>query len=333
MPRTPQLLPATAILSTMLLACGSPPDDGIGVVTAASVPPTFIDSNIRGYIRSDGVRAIVFRTTNQNIAQETNTPPATPNVSNLGGTALTAPWGIARIDQANAVYYIGSDSHVHEIVNGQNTDFFTAVGAPKALLGSEIMAYNRSDNRTSLFYVREGDRHIIEVASNFSGSPAWLVGDLTSATSAPLPHSEGKIFAYRRSDNRDAIIFRDDQLKIQEICSNFAGSPAWVKANLMAASGSTSSARTAPWGYKRSDNRNAVVFVASDNKVYELRWCQVSCAGSTSHTWCNKAITGPNAVFARPSGYVRADGKNSVSICRHEWRHEGDNTDKQQHVD
>jgi len=284
-----------------------------------------VSSGVRGYTRSDNQHAIFFRAPCcGNIYQILGNPTVgiPPVTTNLGGNAISGstPWGYKRTDNANTIVYISPDFHVHELGSG-DVDFTTQFGinAPLAAAAPptgpvpDIIGYIRSDNKNALVY-RGSNNHVIEVRSNFTSSPPWLVTDLTTTSGGPNVGS-GSAFPYIRTDGINSIVYIATDNHIHELTSNFGGSPTWLDHDLYANSGETVIPSTDPWGYKRSDNTNAVVYVGNDNKLHEIsRNGSNNCF--TGFAWCTGVIsvaTAPSGgLFRRPSGYVRADSKNAV---------------------
>ena len=300
-------------LSAALIACGPPPDEARDFETTVGALGTVpVRTNMQGYTQTNGSHAILFSTTNFNVMRAVGTPPAQRTFTNLGGAAFPSVQGIVRVDNVNAIYYVDMNTrHMHEIVNGQDVDFVSAVGAPPG--GTNFAVYKRSDNRTALYYISDVNRHVIEVASNFGGNPAWLVGDLTAATGGAVTGGF-EVFAYRRSDNKDAILFRAEPGigRVHEIASNFGGSPAWIESDLIDAAGLTLTGEGKPWGYARSDGRNAVVFAGDDGKVHELTNDPGHICSANGKPWCHNIIATSSGFVGAPSAFVRWDGKNSV---------------------
>jgi hypothetical protein len=167
-----------------------------------------------------------------------------------------------------------------------------------------VIGYVRSDNQSAVVYRSETD-HIIELRSNFGGQPQWLVTDLTVTSGAAVTASQGSPFPYLRSDFVNTIVYLASDDHIHELSS--LGNGTWFDSDLFAAAGATATPTTEPWGYKRSDGVNSVVFVDSASKVRELT---LSGGYWTLYTLPSAfAMSGP---FARPSGYVRPGPVNAV---------------------
>jgi hypothetical protein len=280
---------------------------GTGGTTGTDTTP------VRGFIRSNGTHAAVYRNGNATISQLTGTPLANP--VNLGGVARSnsAPWGYRRHDGANAVVYIDPNSHLHEIIlsgaHVSDTDFSNTFNVPPAATGDpvpDVIGYVRSDNRSALVY-RNNANHVIEVLSNFGNDPAaWVWTDLTIAASAPVTITAGSAFPWVRSDGLHSIVYIANDNHIHDLFTDL--SPNWFDGDLSAASGETIAPSSDPWGYRRADGFNAVVFVGTDNKLHELGYFP----GGGWGTAILPAVNPSGGLYRRPSGYVRADGLNAV---------------------
>jgi hypothetical protein len=126
-------------------------------------------------------------------------------------------------------------------------------------------------------------------------------GDVEVTTSALLSISS-QVRAYKRADGGEALVFRQDG---QSTITELRGPPgARIQTDIGGVSGGT------PWGYKRSDNVNAVVYIDGNRHLHELsQW---------NGSWLDNdfySAYGINAPLAQTAnqdvfGYVRKDGVN-----------------------
>ena len=248
-----------------------------------------------------------------NLSEARGTPFAAP-FGIAGALADRAsPWGYRRHDGREAILYVDSLHHAHEItILAGNVDLMTSFGlsAPNVATAGfgrptpDVIGYVRSDNQSAVVYRSDND-HIIELRSNFGGQPQWLVTDLTVTSGAVVTASQGSPFPYLRSDFVNTVVYLASDDHIHELSS--LGNGTWFDSDLFVAAGATATPTTEPWGYKRSDGVNSVVFVDSASKVRELT---LSGGHWTLYTLPSAlAMTGP---FARPSGYVRPGQINAV---------------------
>src|SRR4029079_9354281 len=98
----------------LLLGCGEAATNDIVTVSSAV---DSVASPIRGYTRSDGKHALVFRKPgSSNVFELTGAPMSSRVLTNIGGSAGGTPWGYLRSDGKNAVMYVSNDQHIHELV-------------------------------------------------------------------------------------------------------------------------------------------------------------------------------------------------------------------------
>jgi hypothetical protein len=281
-------------------------------------PPDLMRSP-RGYVASNGVDTVVYHDLGKvSMTQKTGVPPA--NAVNLGGSLMAAssPWGYHRHDGVDAAVYIDRNGHLHERTSA-DVDFAVSFGinAPIAAKAPsfgdgpvpDVIGYVRSDNQSAIVY-RSSIDHVIEVKSNFTGWPPWLVTDLTDTSGTDVLANRGSPFPYVRSDSLNTIVYIASDNHIHEL-ANTGGSPPWVDGDLYGPCGVTVPPLSDPWGYVRSDGWNAVVYIGQFGGVglHELSF------KPGVQTWCDGVLpaTSPyGSMFTRPSGYVRADGVNAV---------------------
>jgi hypothetical protein len=256
---------------------------------------------VRGYTRADGQHEAVFHELGtSNILRSVGTPLS--NLFLVAGGAMSGSnaWGYKRHDGPDIRLYIDQNGHIHEVGSG-DTDFNTCCGINAPIAASkDIVGYVHSDPKSGLVY-RSSNNHVIEVTSNFSGFPPWVSNDLTTIASAPVT-AQGRPFPYVRSDGLSAIVYKGSDNHIHELSNT--GPAGWSDTDLYVISHETVSAATDPWGYKRSDNKNAVLFIGGDSKLHELE--------ATTNDWSTVNLPAVTPASFRPSGYVSPTGVNSV---------------------
>jgi hypothetical protein len=290
---------------------GPPATDGGGIVFVAPVGP------MRGFLRNDGVEAIVYKgvTSGPHVVVEAEqTIGEKSQVYQVSSVpAANTPWGYLRSDNVNTIMYMSADGHVHEVTQRgtsgpwSDADFTAHFGLPAAS-SETIFAYVRTDGVDSILF-RASDGDIIEVYSD--PQTGWGWGDLTAVVGSP-PSLDSPV-AYIRSDNKCAVLYTAaSDNHVHEIASNVGGFPAWVDTDLFLSSGLSLTTRNDAWGYKRSDNINAVVFTEGGT-LYELS-TPASGKCSTGHMWCEAILTTDATTSSgyRPSAYVRWDSNNAV---------------------
>ena len=270
---------------------------------------------VRGFTLADGTHEAVFRVRGSStLSKATGTPFGTP-VSVSGSAQIGSnPWGYKRHDGPDTIVYLDQNSHVHE-VGTADIDFAMSFGinAPLAATapwdGSgpvpDLIGYLRGDNQSSALVYRSRENHVIEIRSNFSAQPPWLVTDLTNVSGANVTAPIGSAFPFVQSDGWNTILYFASDSHIHQLANN--GSSQWYDNDVYVMSGETVAPSSDPWGYKRSDGWNAVVFVGADSKIHEL--------ANDTLRWYRGILPSIQAVgglYARPSGYIRADNVNAV---------------------
>jgi len=284
----------TAVLA--LGGAGASPDAGMscGMAGHADTPA------VRGYVRSDGVREVVFRATDTTDIY-TWTGGAVHFLAG-GAKAGTNAWGYKRHDGPDIRLYIDQNGHIHEFGSG-DTDFNTCCGINAPIAASrDVIGYVRSDGKSGLVYRSDLDR-VVEITSNFSGSPPWLAIDLTQRAIAHVAATANP-FPYVRADGHSAIVYVGSDNHIHELSNT--GRTGWSDIDLHVASQETILARagTSPWGYKLADGTSSVLWVGQDSKLRQF---------VATSNWTSVILPGVGPVVGiRPSGYVAPNGVNAV---------------------
>ena len=239
---------------------------GVSDLTAITGAPA-ASGDPSGYVRSDGVNAVVYRSNNGHI-QELSIALGSGHwgagdLTALAGAPLAAgdPVGYARAGGTNSVVYRGVDGHIHELFLGAGwgTGDLTALTGAVSTVGNPS-AHVRSDGVDSVVY-RGTDNHIHELF--FVPGRDWGTGDLTSLTGAAP--AAGNPSAYTRADGIDAIVFRSTDNHVRELY--LAGG--WGTGDLTALTGAPNSVSD-PRAYVRADGVSDVVFRSADSHVHEL---------------------------------------------------------------
>ncbi|HXU61245.1 MAG TPA: trypsin-like serine protease [Polyangia bacterium] len=287
---------------------------------AAGVPVVSHGSQIASYVRTDGVNAVVLLGGDSNVWELALT-------SGWGGFNMTgslglplsaggAPTAYVRSDNASAVVYVGSNQHVYEMrlpSGGSSwvaTDLSAAAGFPVSPVLTAT-GYVRADGLDAVVYAGTNS-HIIELSRNGS---QWSSTDLTAGTGAPL--AAGVPRPYTRADGYSAVVYRTTGSHVQEIFLA-AGGAAWGIADLTAASGCVNDS-SEPAPFVRIDNTNEVLFLASNQHVYELGLAPG--AGWACHDLTS--ISGAPTATTVPNGFVGADRVNYITFSAstgHIWR-------------
>jgi hypothetical protein len=172
--------------------------------------------NPAGYVRGDGVNAVVYRSggdihelelvhvnswTDTNVSAKTNATAAQGD-----------PSAFVRSDGQSAIVYLGVDSHIHELLwTGSvwgHWDLSACAKAPKPA-ASDPTGFVRADSANDVVYRAEND-HVIELQL-FPSCPndeanCWLIADLTSVVNGS-PAASGTPTGYIRHDDTSSIVY------------------------------------------------------------------------------------------------------------------------------
>ena len=213
--------------------CASP----INAPPAAAAPPFGAGPipDAIGYVRSDGVTAVIYRSSANHIIEVATQSPA-----------ITVTWVVS--------------------------DLTTFTSGPDATTGSAF-PYVRTDNTNSIVYIA-ADNHIHEIASTFPNPPYWQDWDLYANSGENIAPSTDP-WAYRRSDGKSAVVFIATDNKLHELSltpGSACGNTAWCAGIITAATSPTGGLFRRPSGYIRTDSKNAVVYISgSGTSLHEVR--------------------------------------------------------------
>jgi hypothetical protein len=262
-----------------------------------------------GYVRSDGVNAVVYQGPDRHIYELALYPGGwdRTDLTTLAGAPLVlsdvdVPAPYVRSDGVSAVVYRGPDYEIFELellADGWHVqNLLRPSGFPVAI--SSPRGYVRSDGFNAVVYVGYGD-HVYEFALYADG---WHLGDLSAQFGAPSA-GPPNVWPYVRSDGFNAVVYFGAARHIYELGLYGDG---WHAQDLTAYAGAPSAySRTVP--YVRSDGFNAVLYYDRDGHIYEL-----GLYGDGWHAQDLTAYAGaPLAYFdGGPAPYVRSDGFNAV---------------------
>jgi hypothetical protein len=199
-----------------------------------------------GYIRSDGVSAVVYQTSAHHIGGlawngiqwiYTDLTAATgcPNAS-----STFRPRAYTRQDGFSAVVYVDGSSNVRELTLAPpNFTGWACNRLPNTKpVGSELSPFDQSDGTSTVLYVSTSEDHIHQLGLD-PVSGTWFDADLTNASFGPLASGgTGAVSGYVRSDGWDSIVYKT---KADGHVHLLAGNPmaSWTDEDLTAASGGT----------------------------------------------------------------------------------------------
>ena len=261
-------------------------------------PSATVASKLSVYRRTEGVDAIVFRSSTNHIIQLLRNGSSTwtdeADLTALAGGELAAgnPTAYVRADGINAVIYRGATTgHIWELRRGSRgfiaTDLTAAAGSTVAA-SSDPMANARSDGYSSVVFRSTGG-NLYELYKTFGGG--WSIGGPASLAGAPAPAD--RPFSFTKRDGTNAIIYRQDSGQIVEL--TLSGGQ-WGFEHI------SSNAVGQPVAYVRADAADAVMFRNTSSQLVQVT------AATTNLT----SLTGAAASVTNPAVYVRSDGYNSV---------------------
>jgi hypothetical protein len=219
-------------------------------------------SGTQGYVRADGVSAVVYLGKDGHIHEFTLKPgvgwlhadltvaSGAPSGS-FAVNPVGRPQAFTRSDGTTAVIYLSGDGEIRQLKLGKTGPWRHNLlsdnpGDPKAYLG--LAAYVRTDKTNAIVY-QGVDKHIHEMTLDATGE--WVMSDLTLITGAP-PADIGSVTAYNRGDGISTVVYSSGQ-RVQELALKGRWRHNDLTLRLSAPNG------FGPRGYVRSDGTTAIV--------------------------------------------------------------------------
>jgi hypothetical protein len=189
-------------------------------------------------------------------------------------------------------YYIGADSHVHEIYSPTAShwlpvDMTTAAGAPVPAVGSALAAW--VGGSYELVYYTTASGHVLELYSRDQGA-TWSYTDVTTAASAPIAVGGSTLVGYEDGNTAHLYYFTSAG-HVQELRTS---GTAWVTFDLTTLSSAPLPANTSSLAGYTGGGWDFVYYLAPSGQVQELF------ASSNGNTWGTTDIT--NAAGAPVAG-------------------------------
>lgn len=296
--------------------------------------PVAADSDPMGYVRHDGVNAVVYTGTdhyiheqslwsgrwcpdNLSTYQNVPAPPAAPSAK---------PWAYKTGDNTgntSAVLYRGQDPYTGqytriyqlELTGGtwQLQDVFA--NEPATPAASDPVSYNGSQVTRAVFIGTNGHVYQRERTFDPEGAPYWHSTDLTDDANkrmlitVPLAAQGTKPTAFINQQGSNVAFTGTDghvYLLMQ------AESETWYPLDLTPNAPPEYQACSSPFEYKRSDQLYVVIYsgCSTSSYIYEL----ASSDGWNWPWWSNLDAAAGGGAWAHgdPVAYVRSDGTNSV---------------------
>ncbi len=204
-------------------------DTDFTVAFSAPAVSTGVATNVVPYVRTDGINAYVYRSAGNHIIEITSNFGHTPAwlvndlTSFTGGPSVSGSvFAYIRSDSVNALVYVASDGHVHEISSNFggspawfDNDLFAASGV-SAPNPHDPAGYRRSDNVNAVVFTTASGA-LMELSltpgSMCDPSHAWCWGQLASDASASNASPSG----YVRWDNKNAVVYLSSSNTINEM--------------------------------------------------------------------------------------------------------------------
>lgn len=245
-------------------------------LTAITGAPLSVGGLLQGYVRADGINAVIFRAEDGHVhelALEGGTRWTHWDLTAAAGAptgAAQQPSGsvhaFARPDGVTAVLYASDDGRVRQLRLGTDRSWrsqtLTSSGNPKAH-GHGLTGYIRTDGVVAIVY-RGKDKHLYELTRDANGE-FDVLHDLTAITGAAP--AEGHVHAYNRADGISTVIYEGPDFHTHELA--LEGGVAWSHNDLTAGIGSRPGFQ--PSGYIRGDGSTAIVYYDTDQKVRQLK--------------------------------------------------------------
>ena len=244
---------------------------GINAPIASGPPadPAVPTPDVIGYVRSDNQSALVYRASNNHVIEVRSNFSGQPpwlatDLTSASGARVTATTGSAfpyvRSDGWNAIVYIASDNHIHELTSlgsgWQDADLSAAAGDTVVPI-TDPSGYRRSDGGNSVVYV--GNDLEIHDLTAFPGRSSWSSSILPAVS--PLGGIIRRPSGYARVDGLNAVVYVSGSTTNQSVHELVLGSNGWTDAALPAPSASSI---VQPFGHQASGGRSSVLFQATD---------------------------------------------------------------------
>ncbi len=173
-------------------------------------------------------------------------------------------------DDSKHVFFIGTDSHVHELViapggRWADNDLTALATAVPPTPASALTSYRLiSTNSQHVFFIGT-DNHVHEL---FIDGGSWADNDLTALATAVPPTPASALTGYPLSDDSQHVFFIGTDNHVHEL---FIDGGSWADNDLTAlATAVPPTPASALTGYPLSDDSQHVFFIGTDNHVHEL---------------------------------------------------------------
>ena len=204
---------------------------------AGAVPPNPA-SALDGFRLSDDSEHVNFIGTDSHVHELTHTGAGwvDHDLTTLAGAVLSTPGsaldGFRLSDDSEHVFFIGTDSHVHELTHTGagwvDNDLTTLAGAVPSTPGSALDGFRLSDDSEHVFFIGTGG-HVHELTHTGAG---WVDNDLTTLAGAVPPIPTTALDGYRLSNDSKHVNFIGTDNHVHELY--FTAAAGWVDNDLTA---------------------------------------------------------------------------------------------------
>jgi hypothetical protein len=268
-----------------LYSYGSPHIDPTGPWIAANLSalasaPAAASDPV-GYVRADGIPAIVYRGVNNHIYELYLLSDGKWRVGNLTALANAPlatgnPLGSTRFNSVNVVLYRAANGHLYELFlsagsGGWQKNNLTGLTNAPTSAGDPAM-YHRTTGAAIVYRSRDG--HVRELFLSEAGG-GWMQGDLTALTNAPL--AAGNPSGYSRPPRwteppymdyyMPAVVYRGGNGHIYELFLDIDG--LWKVGDLTAITNAVAAIRD-PIGYPIDDVTASVIYRGVGGRLYRI---------------------------------------------------------------
>jgi hypothetical protein len=210
-----------------------------GLRPAAPAPANGPVPDVIGYVRADGKNGVVYRNVDNHVIEIISNfgvqgQPAWVPVDHTA-TLQKLPVGqggvfpYVRSDGKNALVYVATDNHIHEIVSngplayGDSDLYDPSVSTETVAPSSDIWGYKRVEaNKNAVVFV--GTNGTLQELSLTVGTlcntgKPWCA-DAISAAQSPATGLSNRPSGYVRADNLNAVVYANTSGKIHELSLN-----------------------------------------------------------------------------------------------------------------
>ena len=256
-----------------------------------------------GYVRSDGVNAIVHVGDGNTIREMWPQGGTwTSNAIQSGAPAMIAtgvPSAYRRGDGVNTVVYRSVNNQLVELalVGGQWQWAILPQVTNYAVM-SDPVGYVRSDGSSAIVYLGiNGTKvHIIEVRL---GTRAWIATDLMVASGNPNANAGSSPHAFVRSDGYNSVVFSMNS-SLTELYSR--NREPWTMGYPGSYTGAPAMQGTRAHGSTTQHGTASIVYQSGQNQLVHMYM--------SGNQWTYTIVA--NNIVGPPSSYVRTDGKYSI---------------------